>query len=216
MRALARARIQWSDGQVIKLPQETDLEYSRFGLTPKEIGVQAWTNPVSGDLRMVRPPGVKIAMLEFDISTARSCDIGRACSATGRCQSILKWVLLNPEILKKFFIRMTEEEGFWRFYTNLYDLLRLSHLRLFDEKALVIEAVDDALNKAVVLSLDAEKNGLEADEAQVLIRKKRVSWLEGLTKDWELKERTRWRDVVPGVPKTKVRSGLKRTRSKSK
>ena len=108
---------------MIKLPQETDLEYSRFELTPEEIGVQAWTNPVSGDLRMVRPPGVKIAMLEFDISTARSCDIGTACSATGRCQrwSILKWVLLNSEILKKFFIRMTEEEGFRRFYTNLYE-----------------------------------------------------------------------------------------------
>ena len=32
---------------------------------------------------------------------------------------------------------------------------------------------------------------------------------------WELNERTRWRDVVPGV-KTKNRSGLKRSRSKSK
>lgn len=33
MRALARAKIQWSDGRVIRLPKETDLEYSRFGLT---------------------------------------------------------------------------------------------------------------------------------------------------------------------------------------
>ena len=37
------------------------------------------------------------------------------------------------------------------------------------------------------------------DGEKVLIRKKRVSWLEGLSMDWELKERTRWRDVVPGV-----------------
>ena len=41
------------------------------------------------------------------------------------------------------------------------------------------------------------------DGEKVLIRKKRVSWLEGLSTVWELKERTRWRDVVPGVkPRT--------------
>ena len=174
MGALARAKIQWSDGRVIKLPQETDLEYSRFGLTPEEIGVQTWTEPVSGDLRMVRPPRVKVAILEFDISTAWSCDTGRACSSSGKCQrwSILEWVLLKPENLKKFFLRMAEEEGFRRFYQSLYDLLMLSHLRLFDKKAPVIEDVSKALNKAVVLCLEAEKKGLEADEAQVLIRKK--------------------------------------------
>ena len=55
----------------------------------------------------------------------------------------------------------------------------------------MLESVEDVLNKTVVLSLEAEKNCLIVDEAQVLIRKKRVSWLEGLTKDWELKERTR-------------------------
>ena len=136
MRALARAKIQWSDDRVIRLPLEADLEYSRFGLTTEEIGDQAWTHPVPGGLRMVRPPGVKVAMLEFDISKAWSCDIGRACSATGRCQkwSILEWVLSKPEVLKKFFIRITEEEGFRRFYTNLYNLLRLAHLRIFNEK----------------------------------------------------------------------------------
>ena len=217
MRALARAKIQWSDERVLRLPLEADLEYSRFGLTPEEIGIQSWTDPVSGDLGMLRSTGIKIPLLEFDISTALSCDIGQACSATGRSQrwSILEWLMLNPEFLKKFFVRMAEEIGFRRFYTNLYDLLRLCHLRIFDEKAPKIEAVDDALNKAVVLNLEAERKGLEVDEAQVLIRKKRVSWLEGLSTDWELKKRTRWRDVVPGV-KTKLRSGLKRSRSKSK
>ena len=56
MRALARAKIQWFDGRIIKFPQEFDLAYSRFGLTPEQIGVQIWSEPVSRDLRMVRPP----------------------------------------------------------------------------------------------------------------------------------------------------------------
>ena len=150
--------------------------------------------------------------------TVRSSDVGRACSATGRSQRwcVLEWVLLNPENLKKFFIRMAEDERFRRFYQNLFDLLRLSHMRIFNEKAPVIEPVNKALNEAVILSLAVEKKGLEADMAQVRIREERINWLEGLSEDWEMKERTRWRDVVPGVPKTKIRSGTKRSRSQSK
>ena len=89
-------------------------------------------------------------------------------------------------------------------------------MRIFNEKAPVIEPVNKALNEAVILSLAVEKKGLEADMAQVRIREERINWLEGLSEDWEMKERTRWRDVVPGVPKTKIRSGTKRSRSQSK
>ena len=39
MGALARAKIKWSDERVHRLPLETDREYSRFGLTPEEIGI---------------------------------------------------------------------------------------------------------------------------------------------------------------------------------
>ena len=124
--------------------------------------------------------------------------------------------MLTPENLKKFFIRMGEDEGFRRFYQNLFDLLRLAHMHIFNEKASVIEPVDKALNDAVLLSLAAEEQGLEADLAQIRIREERISWLKGLSQDWEMKERTRWREVVPGVPKTKIRSGVKRSRSQSK
>ena len=167
---------------------------------------------------MVRPPGITAGVVNFDMSMIRSSIVGRACSATGRSQRwcVLEWVLLTPENLKKFFIRMGEDEGFRRFYQNLFDLLRLAHMHIFNEKASVIEPVDKALNDAVLLSLAAEEQGLEADLAQIRIREERISWLKGLSQDWEMKERTRWREVVPGVPKTKIRSGVKRSRSQSK
>ena len=44
-------------------------------------------------------------------------------------------------------MRMAEEVGFQKFYTNLYDLLRLCHLRIFNEKAPRLDSVNDALNK---------------------------------------------------------------------
>ena len=114
MKVLARAKIQWSNGRVIKLPKETDLEYSRFGLTPEQIGVQSWSESATRDLRMVRPPGIKVALLEFDVCTTKSGDIGKACTALGRFQrwSLLEWAMLNPELLKKFFIRMVRDDGF--------------------------------------------------------------------------------------------------------
>ena len=40
MRALARSKIQCADEKMLRLPLEADLEYSRFGLTPAEIGAQ--------------------------------------------------------------------------------------------------------------------------------------------------------------------------------
>ena len=68
--------------------------------------------------------------------------------------------MLNPDSLRKFFVRMAEEVGFQKFYTNLYVLLRLCHLRIFNKKALRLESVNDALNKAVALNLEAVRKCL--------------------------------------------------------
>ena len=147
---------------MLRLPLETDLEYTRFGLTPAEIGIQEWNNPVPGDLGMARPPGIKFELLNFNISTVKCCDIGKACSTVGISQrwSILEWLMLNPDSLRKFFVRMAEEVGFQKFYTNLYVLLRLCHLRIFNKKAPRLESGNDALNKAVALNLEAERKCL--------------------------------------------------------
>ena len=89
-------------------------------------------------------------------------------------------------------------------------------MRLFDEKAPIVRPVEESLNKTVAATLEAEKSGLENAEAEVIVRRRRVDWLESLMEDWDLKERTRWREDVPGVPGSKPRSGRKRTWSKSK
>ena len=124
--------------------------------------------------------------------------------------------MLTPENLKKFFSRMRDDEGFRKFYQNIFDLLRLIHLRIFDEKAPVVEQVEKALNEAVLLSLASEEQGREAALEQLRMRDERISWLKALSKDWEMKERAKWRDVVPGVLKAKARTGVKRSRSQSK
>ena len=74
--------------------------------------------------------------------------------------------------------------------------------------------MNKALNEAVLLSLASEECGREAVLEQLRKRDARITWLKGLTQDWEMKERTRWRDLVSGV--MKVRTGVKRSRRKSK
>ena len=67
--------------------------------------------------------------------------------------------MLTLENLRKFFNRMRDDEGFRKFYQNLFDLMRLVHLRIFDERAPVVEQVNKALNEAVLLSLASEERG---------------------------------------------------------
>ena len=122
--------------------------------------------------------------------------------------------MLSPENLRKFFIRMKEDQGFRNFYQNLFDLMRLVHLRIFNERAPEVELVSKAFNEAVRLSLASEERGREALLEQLKKRDERIDCLKGLTQDWEMKERTRWRDLVPEVMKN--RTGVKRSRSQSK
>ena len=81
---------------------------------------------------MVRSPEIAVGVVNFDMGTIRSSVLGGACAATGRSQRwcILEWVMLTPENLRKFFNRMRDDEGFSKFYQNLFDLLRLVHLRI--------------------------------------------------------------------------------------
>ena len=83
--------------------------------------------------------------------------------------------MLTPGNLKKFFIRMGEDEGFRRFYQNLFDLFRLVHMGIFNEKAPLVEQVNKALNDAVLLSLASEERGLEAALDHVRKREERIN-----------------------------------------
>ena len=160
----------------------------RFGLTPEQIGDQTWTEPVTGRLRMMRPPGTYWSSI-LPLSRALSWVELVLFQEESRGGSILEWVLLKPEVLKKFLARMERQEGFRKFYMNLYDMLRLAHRRIFDEKAPEIEELNETLNTGVLNDLETERRTLEAEEAWVFSRKGRINWLVGLTEDWELKER---------------------------
>ena len=122
---------------------------------------------------------------------------------------------MNPRCLKKFFIRMSRDIGFQRFNGNLYDGMRLCHLRIFDEKVVEIEGVERMLNQEVAHSFAEEKVGLEKIKTEAVVRRRRVAWLTNLTSDWESEERTKWREDVPVLPGWKKHSGVKRPGSKT-
>ena len=52
--------------------------------------------------RMVGPEGVRVPLLEFDISSTKPCEIGRRCTEIGRCQrwSLVEWARMNPDRLR--------------------------------------------------------------------------------------------------------------------
>ena len=218
VRVLARAKVRWTDGRVLELPEEGNLEYSRFGLSMEDIGEQSWSQPVIGARGMVRPPGIRIKLLEFDVSSTKPCEIGRKCTMLGRNQrwSLLEWARLNPGLLRTFFVRMVRDTGFQVHYANLYDGMRLMYKRILDMEAPRVRRVEESLTKSVLKSLSVEKAGLERSEAETRIRRLRVEKLDRLSQDWTYEERTRWSEELPLIPSSKQRESRKRSRSRSK
>ena len=53
---------------------------------------------------------------------------------------------MNPQGLVSFYERMRREIGFQRFYSSLYDAMRLLYRRMFDMKVTEIEVVNSVLN----------------------------------------------------------------------
>ena len=218
IRALSRANIQWKDGRVLRKPTESDLEYARFGIPPEQIGNPSWMDLVSGTRVLLRYPGMMAEKLVFDPSTSKSSDIGARCTALGRSQRwcLLEWARLNPEKLRFFFVRLIQDVGFRMFYKNLYDGTRLCYLRIYDELAPKVSRVEVMLNLAVKRTLEEETAVMRRSEMETKTRRERVAWLQGLSSDWSLRERTRWREGIPALPEWKRRTGRKRTWSKAK
>ena len=121
---------------------------------------------------------------------------------------------MNPLGLKGFFERMRIEVGFQRFYSSLYDGMRLLYRRIFDEKVMDIASVNTALDQAVGLSF-TEESSMQKKKAdlEVMVRRKRVDWLAGLSSDWEFEESTKWKEDVPRLPGLRGWTGVKRSGS---
>ena len=125
---------------------------------------------------------------------------------------------MNPFRLKFFFTRMIRNSGFRIFYKCIYDALRLMYLWIFDEPAPVVIRLEGELNEGVEKIYVEEKNALDKCEIETAIRRDWVSWMEEVRTDWNLKERTRWREGLPQLPvwKRRTKPGTKRSRSRSK
>ena len=221
IRTLARANIQWMDDRILRVPNEADLEYARFGMTSEQIGFQSWTEPVSGSWGFARPSSITVPLIDLDPSTALSKDIGRACTQIRRFQrwTILEWGRMNPFKMKSFFARMIRNAGFRIFYKSLYDALRLMFLRIFCESAPLVNRLEKELNNGVEKVYQEEKKALEKVEIEVAVRRERVSYMEEVKLNWKLKERSRWRERIPELPVWKRRGGAtgkKRPRSQSR
>ena len=77
MRALSRARIQWSGDKVIKITTDSDQEYARFGMDQDQIGDQACLDSFPRVRGMRRPPGMRVGELKFNPSTSSNSDISK-------------------------------------------------------------------------------------------------------------------------------------------
>ena len=133
----------------------------------------------------------------FDVSSTKSCDIRKKCTELGRSQSwcLLGLARLNPGIFRMF---LCEDGLRHRIPAVLQESQRRDcDLRVVDQPASKVSRVELEQYKSIRKTLGEEKLGLERSEAKTVIRRWRVVWLEDLSKNWALKEQTRWREDVP-------------------
>jgi len=91
--------------------------------------------------------------------------------------------------------------------------MRLMYRKIFNEEIVDIERVNLILTQAVKLSFSKESLRLKVVEHEAMVRRKRVTWLTGLSSDWEFEKRTLWRVDVARLPGVKRRTGVKRSGS---
>ena len=126
----------------------------------------SWTDPCSTSRGLEHPVAVQPGMLEFSSRTVKTIIIVNSCSILGGSQrfSILEWGLLNPVKIEQFFKRMILDLFFRNYYFGLYDALRLLHLRIFDQPAIVVSEVEKKWSSKIDNVLEEERKALERCE----------------------------------------------------
>ena len=101
---------------------------------------------------------MQAGVLMFDPSNDPCSVIGKQCGGFGRSQRwcILEWARMNPGRFKGFFARMIRDVEFRLFYNSMYDCLRLSFQRIFDEPAFRVVKIEQGLNRSVLNILAQE------------------------------------------------------------
>ena len=107
--------------------------------------------------------------------------------------------MLNTEKIEQFFKRMISDLFFKNYYFGLYDSLRLLHLRIFDQPAIVVSEVEKKWSSKINNLLEEERKALERCKEEIIIRSARVEHLEGIKSD-DQGDQNQWRKKVPVLP----------------
>ena len=133
--------------------------------------------------------------------------IGEDCWSL-RWEEVLEALRCYALELSKFFESMRKEVGFQ--LSNSSICMRLLYWRIFNEKVIDIECVENVLNQAVSLSFSEEIFMSKKVELEAMIRRERMVWVTSSSSDWEFEERMMWREYIPGLTGLRGRTGVKR------
>ena len=78
---------------------------------------------------------------------------------------------------------MISDPFYRNYYFGLYDSLRLLHLRIFDQPAIVVSEAEKKGSWKIDNVLEEERKALERCEEEIIIRRARVEHLERIKSD---------------------------------
>ena len=180
VRILAKTRILWNHGRVLLCLCPGEILFSTFG-----VNLETFLDTCSNSRGLECPGAIQPGMLDFSSGTFQTATIAKSCSFLGRSKrfAILEWGLVNPEKIDLFLERMNSDLFFRNYYFGLYDFLRLLHLRIFDQPAIVVSEVEKKWSSKIDNILDEERRTLERCEEEINIRRAWVEHLERIKAD---------------------------------
>ena len=94
---------------------------------------------------------------------------------------------------------------FRSYYHSVYDAVRLLHKRIFDFSSEVIVESERKWSSKLEIALEEERGALERCEAEIVVSRSRVAWLEQVEGD-DLGDRYLWRKGLEALPSWKSKS----------
>ena len=94
---------------------------------------------------------------------------------------------------------MKKDSRFRSYYHGVYDAVRLLYKRIFYISSVVVVESEKKWTTKLEIALDEERSALDRCEAEIVVRRSRVAWLEQVQAD-ELGDRYLWRHGLEALP----------------
>lgn len=216
---LKKSGFKWTLDVKMREITEKFESYARFGIAPEVISNCKFDESVPFHYGLFRPRSLKIPAIRLDPEKVKPFKIGKFCKPQSRGIKaiVFEWARLNPNKIRSFLVRLSEDPSFSKFYYGVYQGLRLIFKRIFNKEALRIPELDSRFRENIQDNLKKEKDLKSKSWEIYKARESRCKHLQSVLDEQDKEDQTLCLEELPKLPEwIQRKKGRKRNRSRSR